>query len=149
AIVQLFSDTPRALAVSADGSTVYAAAFNSGNQTTTVFFENVLLNGGTPPPLTNFEGHPQPTASLVVGFNGTHWVDHLGRIWDSQVKFNLPDKDVFVIDAMANPPREIGSYAHVGTTLFNMAVNPVNGKVYVANTDANNRTRFEGIGEFG
>ena len=30
-----FADTPRALAVSPDGKTVYAAAFNSGNQTTT------------------------------------------------------------------------------------------------------------------
>src|SRR5262249_51169861 len=32
----LFADTPRALAVSADGSKVYAAAFLSGNQTTVV-----------------------------------------------------------------------------------------------------------------
>ncbi len=35
-IVTLFSDTPRALAVSPDGSKVYAAAFHSGNRTTTV-----------------------------------------------------------------------------------------------------------------
>src|SRR5262249_28404038 len=31
--VVLFGDTPRALAVSPDGGTVYAAAFHSGNQT--------------------------------------------------------------------------------------------------------------------
>jgi len=31
-IVTLFSDTPRALAVSPDGSKVYAAAFHSGNR---------------------------------------------------------------------------------------------------------------------
>ena len=37
-----------------------------------------------------------------------------------------------------------GVYAHVGTTLFNMAVNPRNGKVYVSNTDAHNDVRFEG-----
>src|SRR5215472_371326 len=35
-IVTLFGDTPRALAVSTDGNTVYAAIFHSGNQTTTV-----------------------------------------------------------------------------------------------------------------
>src|SRR5262249_2283012 len=35
-IVTLFSDTPRALAVTPDGSKVYAAAFHSGNRTTTV-----------------------------------------------------------------------------------------------------------------
>src|SRR5262249_18709985 len=36
AIVTLFGDTPRALAVSADGGTVYAAVFKSGNRTTTI-----------------------------------------------------------------------------------------------------------------
>src|SRR5204862_926078 len=35
-IVTLFTDTPRALAVTPDGSRVYAAGFHSGNQTTTV-----------------------------------------------------------------------------------------------------------------
>src|SRR5262249_33692473 len=35
-IVTLFGDTPRALAVSPDGASVYAAVFQSGNQTTTV-----------------------------------------------------------------------------------------------------------------
>ena len=37
-----------------------------------------------------------------------------------------------------------GVFAHVGTTLFNMAVNPKSGKVYVSNTDAHNDVRFEG-----
>ena len=35
-IITLFADTPRALAVSEDGATVYAAAFASGNLTTSV-----------------------------------------------------------------------------------------------------------------
>jgi DNA-binding beta-propeller fold protein YncE len=35
-IVTLFADTPRALAVSPDGGTVYAAAFHSGNQTASI-----------------------------------------------------------------------------------------------------------------
>src|SRR6185436_1783867 len=35
-IVTLFADTPRALAVSPDGNTVYAAGFHTGNQTTAV-----------------------------------------------------------------------------------------------------------------
>jgi len=39
-------------------------------------------------------------------------------------------------------------YAHVGTILFNMAVNPVSGAVYVSNTEAFNEVRFEGPGEF-
>jgi YVTN family beta-propeller protein len=35
-VITFFADTPRALAVSADASTVYAAAFHSGNRTATV-----------------------------------------------------------------------------------------------------------------
>jgi hypothetical protein len=51
---------------------------------------------------------------------------------------------------MANPPREVadGAYSGVGTVLFNMIVNPVNGHMYVANTDAQNPNRFEGPGVF-
>ena len=63
------------------------------------------------------------------------------------MKVKLPDLDVFAIDAIgaALPvAKASGAYAHVGTTLFNMAVNPKSGKVYVTNTDAHNDVRFEG-----
>jgi len=156
-IITLFSDTPRALAVSPDGSRVYAAAFMSGNRTTTVIHGSVLpgnppLGGGLPPPLTNHAGESQPTTGLIVKFNGTHWVDELGRSWDSAVRFSLPDKDVFVIDATLATPAQLsgsaGFYAGVGTVLFNMVVNPASGKVYVSNTEAKNESRFEGPGTF-
>jgi len=155
-IVTLFSDTPRALAVSPDGATVYAAAFHSGNRTSVV--SDLLVPdggeaaGGLPAPNTNFQGLPQPEVGLLVKQVGEHWVDILGRTWDDTVKFNLPDKDVFAIDATADPPAQIagpgGFYTGVGTILFNMIVNPVNGKVYVTNTEARNDTRFEGPGIF-
>jgi DNA-binding beta-propeller fold protein YncE len=155
-IVNLFSDTPRALAVTPDGSTVYAAAFHSGNRTTTIHERIVTNNGFLPPPNTNAAGIQQPLTGLIVkykpGADGTlHWFDNVGRVWDSHVKFSLPDKDVFAIDATANPPaqRSDGLFTGVGTVLFNMAVNPVNGKVYVANTDARNDVRFEGHNAFG
>ena len=35
-VIRLFGDTPRALTVSDDGNTVFAAVFHSGNKTTTV-----------------------------------------------------------------------------------------------------------------
>ena len=74
-----------------------------------------------------------------------HWLDAYGTNFDAFVNITLPDKDVFAIDATATPPVAVGSvYAHVGTTLFNMAVNPSDGKVYVTNTDAHNDVRFEG-----
>ncbi len=151
-IINLFSDTPRALAVSPNGDHVYAAGFHSGNQTTSIHRLLVAQGGGLPPPATDYLGVAQPLAALIVKFNGAHWVDTIGRQWDSAVKFNLPDKDVFVIDATQNPPAQLsgnaGFYTGVGTILFNMAVNPASGKIYVTNTDANNLQRFEGPGIF-
>ncbi len=170
AIVTLFGDTPRALAASPDGSKVYAAVFHSGNRTTTVN-EGAVCNGGAaagacnvgglqvpgglPAPNTNHEGTPQPEVGLIVKFDpeagvAGQWLDELGRNWNNAVKFSLPDLDVFEIDATATPPVEIASHQGVGTVLFDMAVNPVSGKVYVSNTDARNEVRFEGPGlEFG
>ena len=154
-IVTLFTDTPRALAVTPDGTRVYAAGFHSGNRTTIVP-ETSLPDGfgpdGVPGPNANFEGRPAPETGAIVQWNGTHWVDALGRPRDQFVRFSLPDKDVFVIDAMANPPRQLagpgGFFQGVGTILYTMAVNPASGKVYVANTEANNTDRFEGPGTF-
>jgi YVTN family beta-propeller protein len=158
-IVTLFADTPRALAVSPDGATVYAAAFHSGNRTATVHDLMVTNRGpdapdgmGLPAPTTNHEGLAQPETGLIVQFDGAHWLDELGRVWDQRLRFSLPDKDVFAIDAAANPPVQVagpaGFRAGVGTVLFNMAVNPVTGTIYVSNTDAQNHVRFEGPGTF-
>jgi len=154
-IVTLFTDTPRALAVTPDGSRVYAAGFHTGNRTTSIP-ETSIPDGfgpdGVAGPVTNAEGRPAPEVGEIVKWNGTHWVDALGRSRDQYVKLSLPDKDVFVLDAMANPPRQLagpgGFFQGVGTILYTMAVNPVNGKVYVANTEANNTDRFEGPGTF-
>jgi DNA-binding beta-propeller fold protein YncE len=150
-IISLFTDTPRALAVSPNGSRVYAAGFHTGNRTTVV--GDFLANPQPPPPpTTNFEGLAQNPSPLIVKYNGSHWVDEINRIFDSSIAFSLPDKDVFVIDANTNPPALVpgadGSYAGVGTVLYNMAVNPVSGRIYVSNTDALNDQRFEGPGIF-
>jgi YVTN family beta-propeller protein len=161
-IVTLFGDTPKALTVSPDGNTVYAAIFKSGNQTT-VLNEQIVCDGGsTASPCAPDTGEPlaagglpepsnktidtlvQPEAGLIVKFDGAQWSDELGRDWSNMVRFNLPDKDVFAIDANANPPVETNAFSQVGTVLFNMAVNPVSGKLYVANTEAINEVRFEG-----
>ena len=68
AIVNLFADSPRALAVSPDGETVYAAAFMSGNGTTTVGQD--VVAGAKPPPVDNIEGQRQPNTGLIVKKNG-------------------------------------------------------------------------------
>jgi len=152
--ITLFADTPRALAASPDGKTVYAAAFFSGDQTTVVSEDavNTVYGGVMPGPAAIDLGGqiiPQPTTALIVKWKpgpdgNNHWIDAYGTIFDPFVRVSLPDEDVFAIDATANPPVETASFAHVGTTLFNMAVNPKSGKVYVSNTDAHNDVRFEG-----
>jgi YVTN family beta-propeller protein len=169
-ILSLFGDTPRALAASPDGSTVYAAVFHSGNQTTALSggivcdggaaagpctVSGATMPGGLPAPNANVQGTPQPEVGLIVRINPMtgHWEDELGRNWDGGVRFSLPDDDVFQIDATPNPPVLKASsphagqpFAHVGTVLFNMVTNPVSGKVYVSNTEARNEVRFEGPG---
>jgi YVTN family beta-propeller protein len=172
-VVELFGDTPRALAVSPDGNTVYAAVFHSGNQTTTVG-EGTVCNGfagaapcagdgvtspnglpggqmpgGNPGPSVNHQNVVAPEVGLIVKFDpgSGQWRDELGRNWSNGVRFFLPDHDVFRIDAATLA--QTGQYAGVGTVLFNMAVHPVSGKVYVSNGEAQNLTRFEGAGVFG
>jgi len=79
-VITLFGDTPRALAVTPDGNTVYAAVFHSGNQTTTIGegpvcdgFGGSCLNlagippGGLPGPRTDVNGdRAVDFADLVV-----------------------------------------------------------------------------------
>ena len=159
-ILTFFADTPRALAVSPDGSTVYAAAFHSGNQTTAITetlapdgFDSAGPSGGAPGgvpgPDDNFAGDAAPESGVIVKFDGAAWRDVLGRNWNAVVDLNLPDHDVFSIDANTLAPGSVTEFDGVGTILFNMATNPVNGKVYVTNTELPNHVRFEGPGVHG
>jgi DNA-binding beta-propeller fold protein YncE len=171
-IIELFGDTPRALAATPDGRSVYAAVFHSGNQTTSISEGAVcnggasagpctvdgvqvpgglpggLMPGGLPPPNQNVQGIPGPETGLIVRRDPDSglWLDGLGRNWTNAVRFDLPDRDVFAIDALADPPVETAAYAHVGTILFNMVVDPASGALLVSNTEAHNEVRFEGPG---
>lgn len=144
-LVNLFTDAPRGLAVSPDGNTVYAAGFFTGNLTTTIDELSVAAAGGSPEPTSNVDGIPAKDTGLIVKFDGNHWVDEDGTVWDSQVNFTLPDLDVFEIDASLPVPVVTDSFSGVGTTLFNMTVAP-DGKLFVSNTEARNHVRFEGEG---
>lgn len=157
-IIELFGDSPRALAVSNDGNNVYVAIFKSGNQTAAVSEGTVCehyeapcnIKGQTVPndtigPKVLESGERTPKAGVIVKRTGDgKFVDPEGVDWTDVVKFDLPDKDVFVIDSRTL--RETQAYTGVGTTLFNMAVNPVNNAIYVSNTEANNFDMFEGFG---
>lgn len=147
-IIQLFTDTPRALAVSKNQRFVYAAGFLTGNRTTSI---NALSIDPTDTRLAalRVEGvEDQPHVGVIVKFQDGHWKDVVGQVWDDKVKLNLPDRDVFVIDASLPVPalrkRGVNTYSGVGTVLFNMIENPVNGNLYVSNTDGDSLPRFEG-----
>lgn len=152
-ILNMFGDTMRALARSADGSRIYAAVFQSGNKTT-VLNEDIPQGGlDKAPPTRSADGEEQPRTGLIVQFDGQNWVDSgdpvtntPAKTWNSRVKLSLPDYDVFTIDASGTTPRVTSQVSGVGTTLFNMAVNPASGKVYVTNHEARNLIRFEGPG---
>lgn len=126
---------------------------------------------------TSAEGELQPTPPLIVRFfdspadcganysaeRGGCWLEPpieepdpllsnaapFGQAWNDQIAFSLPDNDVFSIDLSTSPPALApgGEFQGVGTTLFNMAVHPKTGKIFVSNLEARNLVRFEGPGE--
>jgi hypothetical protein len=170
-ILTFFADTPRALAT--DGTTVYVAAFMSGNQTATVneiFIPDAFTSGcsggpggaglGVPGPgesvdpdpmMSPPDGVPAPDTGVIVKFDGSDWVDAQGCNWNGvppfSSGFSLPDNDVFAVDASTLAKGTV--FSSVGTILFNMAVNPTSGKIYVTNTESPNNVRFEGHGVHG
>jgi DNA-binding beta-propeller fold protein YncE len=83
-----------------------------------------------------------PPVSLIVGWDEAsgEWRDEAGSNWNDCLPFRLPDEDLFIVDA---DTLNVTSVSGLGTLLFDVSVNPANGKVYVANTDARNLVRFE------
>ena len=113
-IVELFGDTPRALAASPDGGTVYAAVFHSGQPdhhavrgrglqrrrsaaAPCVVGGTTVIRAGCPRPTSTSQGNAAPEVGLIVRLDHgqRHWEDELGRDWDAGVRFILPDLDVF------------------------------------------------------
>jgi DNA-binding beta-propeller fold protein YncE len=139
----IFGTHPRALA--ARGNEVYVGVLDAGNRTTIVSANQVQAGGGPPPPspprrLTS----AAPEVGLIVQNVGGDWVDERPasqKTWNSVIPYSLPDRDVHVLDA--NSGALVRTVSDVGTNLFNLTVAPGSGNLYVTNTDAFNRTRFE------
>jgi DNA-binding beta-propeller fold protein YncE len=140
---QIFGTHPRALA--ARSNEVYVGVLDAGNRTTIVSASQVQAGGGPPPPspprrLTS----AAPEVGLIVQNVGGNWVDERPasqKTWNSVIPYTLPDRDIHVLDA--NSGALLRTVSDVGTNLFNLTVAPGSGNVYVTNTDAFNRTRFE------
>jgi YVTN family beta-propeller protein len=171
--IDLFGSDTRALAVSKDGSKVYAVVLNSGNQST-VINANVIFNnnaaldpnrlsqlglnpiecsGPHPPypplppgivrnPALTDPSSGVPPVGLIVKWDPVTqtWRDDTGQDWSMCLPYRLPDHDLFVIDAST---LAVSTVDHLGTTLFDVSVNPGNGRIYVPNTEARNNVRFE------
>ena len=142
-VVSFFGDTPRALAASNDGSKVYVGIFKSGNKTTTLP-PAAIRSFPKPPPLISADRISQPESGIIVKLNNGRWVDELNRNYNNVVGLNLPDYDVFTLDANSDNFTQTDKHSGVGTVLFNIAVNPQNGDLFVTNIDSRNQVRFEG-----
>lgn len=125
----VYGGAPRALAVSPDGTKVYAAFAISGNATTII---PASLAPPQPPP-QNKKLPPPPQVALIIAANDPNWKQY--------VTFTMPDDDVAIINDGSSPTVS-GYYSGVGTINLGLAVNPLTGDVYVANTDALNLTSF-------
>lgn len=138
-ILRLFGSKPRALAASSDGRHVYAAVYLSGNGTTTVSGEDaVRLGRAAQLYLDNIPYSALPKQGPIVRRIDGRWRDDQDRDWTAAVPFDLPDYDVFVIDAALQNPKVVDSISDVGTVLFNIAVQPGSGDLWISNTEAFN-----------
>ena len=125
AVIPLTGLHPRALAVNPDGTRVFAAFQFSGNGTT------VLPPDLAPPPPapTNPALPPAPRTALIVPAD------------DPRVPFTVLDHDVAEIVVAEN---HVSDYHRgLGTNLFDLAVHPAAGSLWIASTDALNLRRFE------
>jgi YVTN family beta-propeller protein len=141
--VPLQTSDPRALAVSLDGTKVYVTALEGGNRTTTVPAAVVTANGGPPapnPPKNPALPNP-PRTGLIVRHNGTAWVDETGHSWSAVVPYTLLDNDVLELNAATLSVTR--GFHDAGTAMFNVAVHPLTGQLYVTNQEALNQIRFE------
>lgn len=127
--ISVFGGGPRALTVSPDGSTVYAAFAVSGNGTT--FVSDSLAP--PPPPPTNPSLPPAPAQAIIIRWNDS--------AWSNVVDFTMPDNDVVSINTSTLAIN--GYYSGVGTENLGIAVQPSTGNLYVTNTDALNLVRFQ------
>lgn len=151
-MIEIEGEDPRALAT--DGSTVYAAIFESGNRTT-ILPETVVSAGVNPypgdpnpppndgaefdPPIAGGLPTPPEVGLIVLKDQDGVWRDDNDGDWDAAVGWDLHDHDVAVVDANSLSVSYI-----TGLMNANMAitVGPA-GNVTVIGTDAINEIRFE------
>ena len=127
AAIPLVGLNPRSLAVSADGSKVFAAFKLSGNRTTLL---PAHLAPAQPPP-TNLALPPPPQVGLIVSADDPRL----------SPQPNMPDNDVAEIDTTTLIVTRY--FQSTGTVNFFIAARPASDEIWIANTEALNLVRFE------
>ncbi|MEO8427375.1 MAG: hypothetical protein ABI651_09715 [Verrucomicrobiota bacterium] len=128
AAMPVLGNNPRALVTSPDGTMIYAAFALSGNRTTLVP-PNLAPPQPAPINITN----APPKVGLIVDATDTNW-SHV-------IRYTMPDNDLVEINAQSLAITRY--FSGVGTVNLGLAVNPVSGDLFVANTDARNLVHFE------
>ncbi len=150
-IVDIAGEDLRALAT--DGTFVYGAIFESGNNTT------ILRQTTVSSAISPYPGHPNPPPNSGTAFNpplapglppaplvglivkntGGTWLDDNGADWSAAVTWGLHDHDVAVIDVDTLAVSYVTGLMNANMSL---AVDST-GQVTVVGTDAINHVRFE------
>ena len=151
--VTIAGSSPRALAVSPDGSKIYLAIFESGNHSTIVPETSVNsasgpYGGQNPPPNSGTTFSPAiksglatpPKVSQIVRKNAANrWLDGNARDWTSFITWDVHDNDVAVVNASSLAVTYIKGLM---TIVSGIAVAP-NGNVLAVGMESRNELRFE------
>jgi DNA-binding beta-propeller fold protein YncE len=133
--IAVFGENPRAMALSADGSRLYAAFALAGNHTTIVPSNKAPAQ----PPPTNPNLPPAPQVGLIVDASDPNYTAPKTNI----IQYTMPANSVVEIDTAANAITRY--FPRVGTVNLGIAVRPGVGDLYVANTEARNLVHFEPV----
>ena len=137
---------PRALGRTAAGDKVYVGVFHAGNRTSVLsaaeVADSILDDPDFPRDPSNKLGHPAPAVAGIVQENVlSDWRDEYGKLWNSKIKYSLPDADVAEINTTSNLVSR--TFFGIGSIIYNLAVSPFDGRLAVASTEARNLLRYE------
>jgi DNA-binding beta-propeller fold protein YncE len=127
--VPLQGESPRSLAVANDGEGVFVAFALGGNGTTIM---PVRKNPPAPENSMVIEGlPPAPEVGLII--------DALDSTLNGFMNYTVLANDIALLDPVAE---EIHYFERAGTVNFHLAVHPISGDAFLANTEAHNLRFF-------
>ncbi len=149
---------PRALARNAAGTLVFASIFAGGNRTSVLSATEASPGLGEdldfPRETSNKFGHPDhpgnpapaPSVAAIIqyadgGTSGAGWYDEYGGYRSGTAQYTMHEVDVAEINTGTNTVSR--NFGKMGSTIFAVAVNPVDGRLAVAGMEARNQFRYE------